>query len=110
MSDILRTVDLSKRYRRNPALERMNMDVPEGSVYGLVGPNGAGKTTIDPASLRIDFDSAGQWAARALIERGDRVFTRTAQHGAVSEPRPSGSRCALTVKLYACYCGSGRGR
>ena len=29
---------------------------------------------IDPAPLRIDFDSARQWAARALIERGDRVW------------------------------------
>jgi hypothetical protein len=29
---------------------------------------------IDPASLRIDFDSAKQWAARALIERGGRVW------------------------------------
>jgi hypothetical protein len=29
---------------------------------------------IDPASLRIDFDSAKQWAARALIEKGDRVW------------------------------------
>ncbi len=32
------------------------------------------KQPIDPASLRIDFDSAKQWAARALIERGDRVW------------------------------------
>ena len=48
MSDILRTIDLSKRYRRNVALERMNMDVPEGSVYGLVGPNGAGKSSQHP--------------------------------------------------------------
>jgi hypothetical protein len=29
---------------------------------------------VDPASLRIDFDSARQWAARALIETGDRVW------------------------------------
>jgi hypothetical protein len=29
---------------------------------------------IDPALLRIDFDSARQWAARALIERGDRAW------------------------------------
>jgi hypothetical protein len=29
---------------------------------------------IDPAPLRIDFDSARQWAARALIERGDRAW------------------------------------
>ncbi|MGA2770621.1 MAG: hypothetical protein ABSG26_07380 [Bryobacteraceae bacterium] len=32
------------------------------------------KQPIDPASLRIDFDSAKQWAARALIEKGDRVW------------------------------------
>ena len=32
------------------------------------------KRPIDPASLRVDFDSAKQWAARALIERGDRVW------------------------------------
>jgi len=32
------------------------------------------KQPIDPASLRIDFDSAKQWAARALIETGDRVW------------------------------------
>ena len=29
---------------------------------------------VDPASLHIDFDSAKQWAARALIETGDRVW------------------------------------
>jgi hypothetical protein len=32
------------------------------------------KQPIDPASLRIDFDSAKQWAARALIERDGRVW------------------------------------
>jgi hypothetical protein len=32
------------------------------------------KQPIDPASLRVDFDSAKQWAARALIEKGDRVW------------------------------------
>ncbi len=28
------------------ALDRFTMNVPKGSIYGLVGPNGAGKTTI----------------------------------------------------------------
>jgi hypothetical protein len=32
------------------------------------------KRPIDPASLRIDFDSAKQWAARALIETAYRVW------------------------------------
>jgi ABC-2 type transport system ATP-binding protein len=45
MTDILRTIDLSKRFRKTVALDHLNMNVPEYSVYGLVGPNGAGKTT-----------------------------------------------------------------
>ena len=27
------------------ALDRLDLDVPAGSVFGLLGPNGAGKTT-----------------------------------------------------------------
>ena len=45
MTDILRTIDLSKRFRKTAILDHLNMNVPENSVYGLVGPNGAGKTT-----------------------------------------------------------------
>jgi ABC-2 type transport system ATP-binding protein len=45
MNDILRANDLSKRFRKTVVLDRLNMVVPEKSVYGLVGPNGAGKTT-----------------------------------------------------------------
>lgn len=45
MTDILRTIDLSKRFRKTVVLDHLNMSVPEHSVYGLVGPNGAGKTT-----------------------------------------------------------------
>jgi ABC-2 type transport system ATP-binding protein len=45
MTDILRTIDLSKRFGRTLVLDHLNMNVPDQSVYGLVGPNGAGKTT-----------------------------------------------------------------
>lgn len=45
MTEILQTMDLSKRFRKTVALDHLNMIVPEHSVYALVGPNGAGKTT-----------------------------------------------------------------
>jgi ABC-2 type transport system ATP-binding protein len=35
-----------KQYSNHLALDRLNMSVPEGSIYGLLGPNGAGKTTL----------------------------------------------------------------
>ena len=34
-----------KKFDKFTALNYFNMNVPEGSIYGLVGPNGSGKTT-----------------------------------------------------------------
>lgn len=36
---------VEKRYGEVMAMNGIDLDVPEGSVYGLIGPNGAGKTT-----------------------------------------------------------------
>lgn len=35
-----------KRFANHLALDKVNIDVPENSIYGLLGPNGAGKTTL----------------------------------------------------------------
>ncbi len=36
---------LSKSYGSTLAVDRLDLEVPRGSFFGLVGPNGAGKTT-----------------------------------------------------------------
>ncbi len=59
MSDIVRTIDLSKRFRKTVVLDRFNMAVPEGSVYGLVGPNGAGKTTTLQILMNVQCPTEG---------------------------------------------------
>jgi len=35
-----------KRFANHLALDKVDIDVPENSIYGLLGPNGAGKTTL----------------------------------------------------------------
>jgi len=42
---IVQTRNLSKRYSNLLALDRLNLDIPEGAIFGFIGPNGAGKTT-----------------------------------------------------------------
>ena len=47
MSEIvLATHDLSRTYGRSLALDRVDLTVRKGDIYGLVGRNGAGKTTL----------------------------------------------------------------
>ena len=43
--NIIETHDLTKTYGKRLAVDKLNLAVPSGSVFGLVGPNGAGKTS-----------------------------------------------------------------
>src|SRR2546425_9395974 len=47
VKEVIRTEDLTKVYPGMdlPAVDRLNLSVPHGEIFGLLGPNGAGKTT-----------------------------------------------------------------
>lgn len=45
MTPAVRIRKLTKRYGTTTALDNMNLEIPEGAVFGMVGRNGAGKTT-----------------------------------------------------------------
>lgn len=58
--NVVETVDLTKIYRsRYIALNALDLDVPKGSVYGLVGPNGAGKSTTFRILMGLQRPTAG---------------------------------------------------
>lgn len=45
-SSAVRVEGLIKRFGSTTALDSVDLEVPEGIVFGLLGPNGAGKTTL----------------------------------------------------------------
>jgi ABC-type multidrug transport system ATPase subunit len=54
------TSGLTKRFRRQTAVDRIDMAVPEGAVYGFLGPNGSGKTTTIRMLLGLISPTAGE--------------------------------------------------
>lgn len=84
MSGLIRTFDLSKRFRGAFVLDDLNLEVPEGSVFGLVGPNGAGKTTTIKILMNILQPGSGRAEVLGVDSRrlGPAEFSRI---GYVSE-------------------------
>jgi ABC-2 type transport system ATP-binding protein len=56
----IRTEGLSKRYGSTLALDRLDLSVAEGEVYGYLGPNGSGKTTTIRLLLGLHRPSGGR--------------------------------------------------
>ncbi len=45
MSYIIQTSELSKRFKKSTVVDKVNLNVKKGEIYGFIGQNGAGKTT-----------------------------------------------------------------
>ena len=50
---------LTKRFRRQVAVDGIDLKVPRGSIYGFLGPNGSGKTTTIRMLLGLVRPTAG---------------------------------------------------
>ena len=79
MNTIIETHNLTKRYKDFTAVNKINLHIQKGRIYGFLGPNGAGKSTTmnimtgclsaTEGSVKIDgydiFEDAGK--AKKLI-------------------------------------------
>lgn len=46
MNYILTTQNVTKQFKNTVAVNRVNLRIKKGEIYGLLGPNGSGKTTL----------------------------------------------------------------
>jgi ABC-2 type transport system ATP-binding protein len=97
MSDIvLRTTDLTKRYKNRLAVDHLNIEVRRGDVFGFLGPNGAGKSTTIRMILHLVFPMEGdveifgvslKKAGHRALEKVGAVVEKPAFYGHLSALR-----------------------
>jgi ABC-2 type transport system ATP-binding protein len=70
----LRTV--TKTFGSLTAVDRLDLTIPRGALYGFIGPNGAGKTTAIRMIMSILLPDSGELrvlGARSALEAKDRI-------------------------------------
>ena len=56
----IRTHQLTKQFEQQVAVNRVDLEIEGGEVYGLIGPNGAGKTTLIRMLATAEQPTAGE--------------------------------------------------
>ena len=66
---MIEVTGLVKTFDGFTALDGLNLQVPDGAIYGLLGPNGSGKTTLIRHLSGVYRQDAGQ-----VLVDGEPVF------------------------------------
>lgn len=85
METILKAQGLCKHYHRFQALNGLDMEVPKGSIYGLVGKNGAGKTTLIRLICGLQEPSSGSYSLYGTDCKSREIHRIRRRMGAVVE-------------------------
>lgn len=85
MEYILRTNGLRKEYRDFKALNGLSMNVPKGSIYGLVGKNGSGKTTLIRLICGLQKPTSGEYSLYGVKGTDKNISKARRRMGAVIE-------------------------
>ncbi|MGO4790989.1 ABC transporter ATP-binding protein [Paenibacillus sp. 2KB_20] len=56
---VLQTNQLSKKFKGSLALDKVNLSIRKGSIYGFIGQNGAGKSTLIRIVTGLAFPTEG---------------------------------------------------
>jgi len=101
----VRTTGLVRRFGPTTAVDRVDLEVRRGEIYGFLGPNGAGKSTLIRVLCTLLRPSAGRaWVAGYDVvkqAKDVRVRTGVALQEAALDDRQSGRELlALQGRLY----------
>lgn len=76
METILKTNNLTKKYGHKLAVNKVNVTINKGDIYGFIGKNGAGKTTFMKMILGLTYKTDGDielFESKNLKENGYKI-------------------------------------
>ena len=85
MEYILQTQKLCKKYGKFKALNDLTINVPKGSIYGMVGRNGAGKTTLIRVITGLNNPTSGEFSLFSVKNNDGKLLETRRKMGAVVE-------------------------
>ncbi|AGK96635.1 ABC transporter ATP-binding protein [Clostridium pasteurianum] len=69
MNNIIRTINLTKKIKEVTIVNKININLEQGDIYGFLGPNGSGKSTtikmmlglVKPTEGRVEINGYDVW-------------------------------------------------
>jgi ABC-type multidrug transport system ATPase subunit len=101
---LIRTRGLTKIYGDFTAVDHIDLQIPQGEIYGFLGPNGAGKTSTILMLLGIVGPTEGEIFLFDEKYTSSRLDLRT-RIGVVPEKHPQGMWKWMTAREYLAFFG-----
>ena len=85
MECVLSTSALTKRYKKQLAVNSVDMHIERGDIYGFVGENGSGKTTVIRLITGLIFPHGGSFELFGVDSRSGDIGKARSRVGAIVE-------------------------
>lgn len=85
MESVLSIKDLTKVYGKFSVLKGVTLDIPKGSIFGLVGRNGAGKTTLMRIVTGLAEPTSGSYSLSGISNTDKKILSVRRRMGSIIE-------------------------
>lgn len=85
MENVLKIEGLCKDYGKFHVLKNIDLEIPNGSIFGLVGRNGAGKTTLMRIITGLAEPTSGSYSIGGVSCRDKRIVSYRRRMGSIIE-------------------------
>ncbi|MEM2713591.1 MAG: ABC transporter ATP-binding protein [Candidatus Pacearchaeota archaeon] len=100
---LFKLVDVTKKFGKAIVLDKINLEIPPGKIFGIIGPSGAGKTTLLRLLVTFYTPSKGKiyfGGEKLKWKKIRHLISMSAQHGSFYPNLTVEQNIAFFGKLY----------